>query len=557
MKTISLRGVSPNGVLVYLDGVPLNGAGGEVDLSAVPAALVERMEVLRGAAGTRYGSGGLGGAVNIVTRQPRDGAHVAAEASYGSFGTESAQAGGTGDLLGGEGLALAHVMHSDGDFPYAYNPTPQLLSAPWVSTARQNNDASQGGGLLSWRRAIGSGSVGAMVDASELSRGLAGPNENPTLDARELDGRLLATVHAERSTERSELSARAWLRDDGTRLTGGPFGAGIRQSEVVGGGEGQASYLWHSQELALWLGGSRETLSVVGGAHPARTTASVMASDEVLLRGGDVSVLPSLRVDQAGPFFGVSPKLGASAALPAGFTLKANTGQAFRAPSFLELYVAQGSLLPNPSLQPERALFVDGQVSHETRFTSLSLGGFSALYENLIAYEYYPPLFAKPNNFEAARVDGMEAEAELHPRPWASGSASYTLTFTQDLRDDPRYYLKELPYRPRHRLYARAAVGPSWVHGVVDIDYQSSVFTNRTEAVSLPGRAFVGAGVSSELWRAPKVVVAVQLKNAFNAQAQDFDGYPLPGRAIYATLSVSWGRAPPARAQTPSPKRFP
>jgi iron complex outermembrane receptor protein len=195
---------------------------------------------------------------------------------------------------------------------------------------------------------------------------------------------------------------------------------------------------------------------------------------------------------------------------------------------------------------------VDGQVSHETRFTSLSLGGFYALYENLVAYEYYPPLFAKPNNFEAAQVDGLEAEAELHPRPWATGSASYTLTFTQDLRDDPRYYLKELPYRPRHRLYARAAFGPAWAHGVLDVDYQSSVFTNRTEAVSLPGRAFVGAGVSSQLWRAPTVVLAVQLKNAFDAQAQDFDGYPLPGRAIYATVSVSWDRAPPARAQTQS-----
>jgi vitamin B12 transporter len=552
LKTLSLRGVSPSGVLVFLDGVPLNGAGGEVDLSAIPAALIERMEVLRGAAGARYGSGGLGGAVNIITRQPTDGAHVAAEASYGSFGTESGQAGGTGELLGGEGLVLAHVLHSDGDFPYAYNPTPQLTWAPLVAATRQNNDAALGGGLLAWRRALGSNMVGAMVEASELARGLAGPNENPTPDAREQDGRLLATVHAVHPGERSEVSARAWFRDDGTRLTGGVFGSGIRQTEVAGGGEAQATYLWHNNDLALDLSGSRETLAVVGGAHPARTVGSAMASDEILLHGGDVSIVPSVRVDQAGPFYGISPKLGASAVLPAGITVKANAGQAFRAPSFLELYVAQGSLLPNPLLQPERALFVDGQVSHETRFSSLALGAFYALYENLIAYEYYPPLFAKPYNFDAALVEGLEAEGELHPRPWLGGSFAYTLTFTQNLRDDPRYYLKELPYRPRHRLYARAAVGPAWARGQLDVDYQSSQFTNRTEAVSLPGRAFVGAGVSSELWRVPKVVLAVQLKNAFDAQAEDFDGYPLPGRAIYATLSVSWDRAPEARTLSPS-----
>lgn len=52
-KTLSLRGASPNAVLVLLDGVPLNGPGNAVDLSRLPVAMLERLEVM-GGAGSRH-----------------------------------------------------------------------------------------------------------------------------------------------------------------------------------------------------------------------------------------------------------------------------------------------------------------------------------------------------------------------------------------------------------------------------------------------------------------------------------------------------------------------
>src|SRR5256885_4818563 len=39
-KSISVRGASANGVLVLLDGVPLNSAGSAVDVSRVPSAII-------------------------------------------------------------------------------------------------------------------------------------------------------------------------------------------------------------------------------------------------------------------------------------------------------------------------------------------------------------------------------------------------------------------------------------------------------------------------------------------------------------------------------------
>jgi vitamin B12 transporter len=556
MKTISLRGASPNGVLVFLDGVPLNGAGGEVDLSSIPPAVVDQIDVLRGGAGAKYGSGGLGGAVNVTTKPAREDLGLAGELSYGSFDTETAQVSGTGPLLGGAALALAHVSHSAGDFPYSFNPTPQLPNAVPVTQVRDNNDASMAGGLLKWRRPLGEAwTVDAMLEASTLSRGLAGMVDDPTPDAREMDTRLAAALHVEHLLDRGSLSARAWLRDDGIALSGSSELAGnapsFFQRELVVGAEAEASYLLGFNGLTATLQAGNEGLAVTDGPSPQRGLFSAMASDELLLLAGRLSLVPSFRFDQAGAFSGVSPKLGAALQLPAGFVLRANGGQAFRAPSFLELYVAQGTLVPNPSLQPERALYGDGQLSHETQFSRVSAGGFYALYENLISYELYPPLLAKPYNFETASVEGLEAEAELRPRPWMTATAAYTLTFSQNLRDDPRYYLKELPYRPRHRLFARASGGIRWIRPRIEVLYQSEQFINRANGANLPARAFVNAGASSDLWLAPLVTLALEAKNLFDTQAEDFDGYPLPGRAFFATLSVAWDPPHPTTRKTP------
>lgn len=274
--------------------------------------------------------------------------------------------------------------------------------------------------------------------------------------------------------------------------------------------------------------------------NPSRATLSVMASDEVLLFAGNFIVAPSFRFDRTGPFTGVSPKLGLTALLPAGFELRANAGQAHRAPSFLELYVHQGFLLPNPDLRPERALTADAQVAHRTARSFVQAGGFVSLYEDLISYEYYPPMLARPYNFSTAQVAGLEAEGEARPWPWLSVAGSYTLLVSQNLRDDPRYYLKELPYRPRHKVCARASAGPVWARGRAELVYQSAQSMNRAQTLFLPERALVNVGVSSELVASPQLTASLEVKNLFDVGSEDLAGYPLPGRSAYLTLAMSW-----------------
>ncbi len=80
-RQIDIRGMGPENTLVMIDGVPVSSRNsvryswrGERDSRGdtnwVPANMVERIEVIRGPAAARYGSGAAGGVVNIITKRP-------------------------------------------------------------------------------------------------------------------------------------------------------------------------------------------------------------------------------------------------------------------------------------------------------------------------------------------------------------------------------------------------------------------------------------------------------------------------------------------------------
>src|SRR5262249_6742842 len=139
LATVALRGSSTDQILVFLDGIPItSAASGTVDLSTIPPGLIDRIEIVRGNAGARYGAGALGGVVNLIARRPET-SEAEGEVLYGSWNTATATlSGAVASPTSGISASL-QGFHSDGDFRYRFNPTPQLPDAPLQTGVRSNN----------------------------------------------------------------------------------------------------------------------------------------------------------------------------------------------------------------------------------------------------------------------------------------------------------------------------------------------------------------------------------------------------------------------------------
>src|SRR5690606_11684681 len=100
--SIFLRGSNANQTLVLVDGMRINSAtSGGGALNAIALNDVERVEILRGAAGSLYGADAVGGVVNIVTRQGADRPlAISGSAGYGSQGTSRASVSLAGSTEG-------------------------------------------------------------------------------------------------------------------------------------------------------------------------------------------------------------------------------------------------------------------------------------------------------------------------------------------------------------------------------------------------------------------------------------------------------------------------
>ena len=90
VPSIYMRGAASGRTLILLDGAPVGDPSmisNEFDLNLVPLNQVERIEILKGAQSTLYGSDAIGGVINIITKS-KGKTFMTGALSYGSYGTK-------------------------------------------------------------------------------------------------------------------------------------------------------------------------------------------------------------------------------------------------------------------------------------------------------------------------------------------------------------------------------------------------------------------------------------------------------------------------------------
>ncbi|MET3836181.1 outer membrane receptor protein involved in Fe transport [Brevundimonas sp. UYEF29] len=207
---VNLRGLGPASTLVLVNGRRLAGTGSRAefaDISALPSAAVERVDVLLDGASALYGADAVAGVVNVIMRRSFDGHESRVRASAAKGGAEDVQASHI--VGGGWSSGAAYLSYeyqsakafSTSDRPYTANGDLRpfggtdhrgFYSAPGNIVAF--NPATSSYGVQYAIRPNASGSVQGPADfvAGETNRqsGMLGVDLLPELQRHSAYGRV-------------------------------------------------------------------------------------------------------------------------------------------------------------------------------------------------------------------------------------------------------------------------------------------------------------------------------------------------------------------------------
>lgn len=543
ISSLYIRGADPNFTLILLDGIPLNDStnqrGGSVDLSTLPIERIERVEVVRGPLSAIYGSEGMAGAVNFITRSPQPEQKVRVLGEGGRFETfrGTLQANDRFGPLTTQ-LSLAHSRNGE----QVEKDRFSLSSLGWNISIENSSDwdiSLTGQFSDSKTRNYPEGSGGsqlAVIQATEkrhtqeLSTGLA-----------------LAATHHEDWHHQFQLN---FLRRSQSISTPGILSPALvfqlppadfqnmfhrlqgrfieiwdMNSQWTASGGGQLTYEQGersgTQDLSTF-GGSSETASefsldrFLGGMFGELTWSPI---DTFVFNGG-------IRLDLPQGFAPrLSPRLGASYRLQPWLTLRGGYGTGYKLPSLASLGDPQ---IGNSTLEPETSTGWDIGLQIQSLSQTFSAGVeyFHNRYHDLIDLD--PTLLNQGifrlSNLQRVTTKGVELSLGLTPTQQLSfnGTATYLQTRISETKE-----------RLRNR--------PTW-RGTGSVTYQLTSGFMVTGRVLYVGsrRDFqvptqnttVGAYTRFDLTLAyrpsPSWNGYLVIENLTNNSYEEFRGYPAP-----------------------------
>lgn len=545
-NSLYIRGAEGHHTVVLIDGVKLNDPSstqGGFNFGNLLVGDAARIEVLRGAQSTLWGTQAIGGVVNIVTTEPTEAFQGGLDAEAGARGTTYFRGG-----VGGAGERLtwrlaASRYATDGFSAYATGSEDDGYDNTGLS-GRLNfkiTDAVS----LDLRSVWSSGRAdfdawnGDSRDYGKTQELVAYAGLNIDL----LDGRFRNRIgYAHTDTDRrnfnpdnkiqpltfdSEGQNRRWEYQGAFAVTetlNTTFGVEHEKSEM------KARSLGDWNPNADYGRGEAELNSVYG-----QVQWTVL--EGLTLTGG-------LRYDDHAQYGDhLLGQVAAAWALNDGATvLRASWGQGFRAPGLYELYSEYGSL----DLQPEEA--ESWEIGVEQRLFDRAV--VSATYfqrdsDNEINYANCLPGDAHPicsqpyggyyQNIQKAETKGVELIGRLDVTERLHLNANYTWTDAKNAVGE--HEGKRLRLRPEHM--GNLAADYDWAFGLktgLSVRYVGETFNDLANAVKVDAFTLVDLRASYPI--DDNLEVYGRIENAFDEEYQTVLGYGTAGRGVFGGVRV-------------------
>jgi len=543
--SLFMRGGESDYTKVLLDGVPLNEAGGAIDLAHLTTDNIDRIEIVRGPVSVLYGTDAVTGVVQVFTRTGQGPARLGADLRGGTYGsTESAI-----DIAGGTRTigysARVSRFSSDGLYPYNNQYRNSVITAGLRVAPDPRTDAS-----LTYRYGddlyhFPTDGTGAPVDSNQRSaeRGPLLSLSAGRVLGRHLEARVTAGVKEARLSYTDDPDSPGqdayWSRDYLRRSS-----AGMQINWRSRNGISVISGLEYEDERQH--GRSQFTSAAFG---PFPDSIDVQRNNtgyftQAVVPAGRAAVTLGSRLDDNSQFGTHATYRGGVVYRLEQARLRVSVGTGFKEPTFFENF-ARGFVVGNPHLKPERSL--SWEVGVERGAARVTY--FNQRFRDLIEYSSTPVGPDSTNYFNVgdAIASGIETSVIQNVGARVVVSLNYTYLHTRVEKSgspsNPNGLFvpgKPLVRRPAHTLapqiaatlgrHGRLIVAARWVGKRDDVGAQRVTLRPYTR-VNLSGEYIVG-----------DVVLSGSLENAFNDQSQEINGFRPRGRAVLVGGRVTVGR---------------
>ena len=532
--SLFVRGGESDYTKVLVDGVPLNQAGGGIDLADLTTDNVERIEIVRGPVSVLYGSDAVTGVIQIFTRSGRGRTQLGAELHGGTYGTMNEAV----DVQGASGKlsysARVSRLTSDGLYSYNNKYWNNVASARLRFTPDAGSDIS-----LSYRYGddqyhFPTNGFGVPLDSNQRAAergpllGLSasrrlGAAVEMRLNAALKETRLFYNDEPDSPGEDGAFWSRDYVRRAATSALATWTAGGV---SITSGIEYEDQQQHGSSEFSASYG-TFPNPPVDVDRH------NVGYLSQGILTIGRSTVTLGGRWDDNSQFGGHGTyRAGLVYPLRTDLRLRVSTGTGFKEPTFFENY-ASGFVRGNPNLKPERSF--SWEVGADRG--SVAVTYFNQRFRDLIEYSATPigPDSVNYFNVGAAIADGIEAKAETQFSRHVGGSISYTFLHTRVQKSgstDPNGSFvegKPLVRRPVHTLApqvtatlgrANVTLSALWVGKRDDIGVQR---------VTLKPYARVNVSGAYDLGH---LTLLGRVDNVFDDQRQEINGFRPRGRTF-------------------------
>ncbi|HEY2475708.1 MAG TPA: TonB-dependent receptor [Candidatus Cybelea sp.] len=548
VASVGIRGSSSQQVLVLVDGLPT--AGGQiddVDLAQIPTSGVDRIEVVEGGGSTLYGSGSIGGIINIITAPGPQ--NINATIATGSFGEQT---------------YLFQTPYFSFQRTYATNDYP-VENAP----NRQNAQAGLTGFAARYQHAIGA--VELTLSGSLANTIVGAPGELGFFSPTSEQGSINRNLQLQAQTRGARSVTSLQVGESGTDLSytcDTPVDANCPNSSYPTPSPGSSSNPPYAQNLYdqhwmaslrdvvgdsrrrlvygvdLMRGGARVDEGTGGGSPLAADnapifdayaqTAAYVQSQWFWADGSQIYA--GLRAERDGGEGGAySPSIGGIARLWGPLQLRLNAATAFRAPTAEELYYPGFS---NPDLVPERTRVGDATFVDSALLGGVSLGWFTTSGSNLIVS---PPPYYIPENVGRASIQGVSFQAATPPLNGLVASLGVTNLYrAQDLDAQTRLPGRGPVFAVSVALHYHALASSRFDGFAIEARTQGpqeapDPYLSPAYAVYQPS-TFTEIDAYAGYRLGPLLLVVLRGYNLGNDRYALYAGFPMPGRGFALEL---------------------